>query len=231
MKNILHYILLLALGMLGWSCEKDNYEPPSSQLTGQLLYQGTPLQLQHDRVSYELYQDGFGKRGPISSTFTTEGAFSHLLFNGLYKMVVPVGQGPFVWSGSDQGDTLLITVNGNTEMDIEVTPYWMVRNSQFSASGGNVTGTFGLEQIITDANARTIENATLYVSKTIFASSENNIAIGTIEGGAITDMNSISLSATVPELVPAQSYVFARIGVKIAGIEDMIFSPVQKIDL
>jgi hypothetical protein len=30
---------------------------------------------------------------------------------------------------------------------------------------------------------------------------------------------------------PTQNYVFARIGVKIAGVEDLIFSPVQKVQL
>ena len=29
----------------------------------------------------------------------------------------------------------------------------------------------------------------------------------------------------------AKPYIFARIGVKIVGVEDMLFSPVQKLDL
>lgn len=232
MKNKFHYIILLALGIAFMSCEKDNYESPSALLTGHLVYQGTPLQLQYDRVSYELYQEGFGKTGPISSTFTSEGAFSHLLFDGTYKMVVPDGQGPFVWGeAADMPDTLIITLNGSTNMDIEVVPYWMVRNPQLSASSGKVTGTFGLEQIITDANAKSIENATLYVGKTLFAGPEATVAFDVIEGSAITDVNNVSLSTTVPELIPTQDYVFARIGVKIAGVDDMIFSPVQKIQL
>lgn len=232
MKNKIHYIILLALGIALTACEKDNYDAPSSLLTGRLVYQGEPLQLQYDRVSFELYQEGFGKTGPITSTFTTEGTFSHLLFDGIYKMVVPNGQGPFEWGETaDMPDTLNITVNGNTNMDIEVLPYWMVRNPQLSASGGNVTGTFGLEQITSGTHAKSIENATLYIGKTIFAGPEANVAFDVIEGSTITDFNNINLSAAVPEMIPAQDYVFARIGVKIAGVEDMIFSPVQKIQL
>ena len=232
MKIIFQYIIILAVAVALMSCEKDNYEPPKSQLTGKLLYQGTPLNFQYNRVSYELYQEGFGKTGALGSTFTPEGEFSHLLFNGTYKMVVPRGQGPFLWgSEADGQDTVVINLNGNTNIDFEVLPYWMIRNPQLATSGGNVTGTCSLEQIVTNANAKTIEYVTLYISKTVFASSDNNVATTSIEGSAITDINNISLSAAVPTLVPAQNYVFARIGVKFAGVDDMLFAPVQKLDL
>ena len=233
MKNFINYIALLVLGTALLACEKDNYEPPNALLSGQLLYQGEPIYVEYDRVSYDLYQDGFGKTGPLSNTFTSEGEFSQLLFDGDYKMVIPGGQGPFVTLQNDAGgaDTILIALRGNTTQNIEVTPFWMIRNPQLTAGGGNVTGTFALEQIATGDNARDVESATLYVSKTLFANSQTNVATTTIEGGAITDINSVSLSAEVPELVPTQNYVFASIGVKFAGVDDLIFSPTQKIDL
>jgi hypothetical protein len=37
------------------------------------------------------------------------------------------------------------------------------------------------------------------------------------------------LSVTVPAIIPTQTFVYARIGLKIAGLEDMIFSPLQKV--
>ncbi|MEK6481011.1 DUF3823 domain-containing protein [Catalinimonas sp. 4WD22] len=240
MKIKFHYIISLALSTALFSCEKDNYEAPSSLLSGRLLYQGTPLNFEYNRVSYELYQDGFGKTGPLNagipnvqgSFFTSEGEYSQLLFNGTYKMVVPNGQGPFLWGEeADMPDTVIINVSGNTHQDFEVIPFWMIRNTQLSGSGNQVSGTFALEQIVTDANARDIESVTLYVSKTLFANSQTNVATNTIEGNALIDLSNVSLSATVPELVPTQSYVFASIGVKLTGIDDMIFSPTQKIDL
>ena len=82
MKNILQYLVLAVAVSTLMACEKDNYEPPNAQLSGQLLYQGEPIYVEYDRVSYELYQDGFGKTGPLGSTFNQEGAFSHLLFDG-----------------------------------------------------------------------------------------------------------------------------------------------------
>jgi hypothetical protein len=69
----------------------------------------------------------------------------------------------------------------------------------------------------------------LYVNKTQFVSGADNIAIKDMVGTDIADPNNISLTVKVPPIVPKQNYVFARIGLKIAGVEDMIFSPVQKI--
>jgi hypothetical protein len=37
------------------------------------------------------------------------------------------------------------------------------------------------------------------------------------------------MQVTIPTIVPTQNYVFARVGIKIAGVEDRIFSPVQKL--
>ncbi|MEX2594860.1 MAG: DUF3823 domain-containing protein [Anditalea sp.] len=233
MKNKFNYILLFLLGISFMSCEKDNYEPPKSPLTGRVIYQGTPLYLQPNRVSYELFQDGFGKSGPISGTFTADGNYSQLLFNGTYKMIIREGQGPFLWGESVDNlkSEEIIHVNGATEMDIEVLPYWMIINPNISFSEGKVTGTFGLEQIIDGANAKSIESVTLYLSKTVFANSDTNVATNSIGGSDISDFSNINLSVNVPTLTPSQNYIFASIGVKIVGVEDMIFSEVQKINL
>src|SRR3954451_22147389 len=97
MKIKLHYIFLITLGLGVISCKKDNYTPPSSTLSGRLLYQGDSIAVERDQVPYELYQYGFGKVGAIASTFTQNGTFSSLLFDGDYKLIIPNGQGPFLW--------------------------------------------------------------------------------------------------------------------------------------
>ena len=231
MKTRSHYILFFALCTVILSCKKDNYDEPAATLNGRIVYNGEPLNFEYDKVSYELYQPGFGKTGAIRSVFTPEGLFSHLLFDGNYKLVVPAGQGPFVWKQTAAGkpDTIAITLKGTTKMDIEVMPYFMIRTPQLTFAGGKVTGTCKLEKIVTDANAKNIERVTLYISKTQFADSQTNVATANLAGSAITDLNSVSLNVTVPALVPAQNYVFARIGVKFSGVDDMIFAPAKKI--
>jgi len=230
--KFLNYICFLVLISGFLSCtKKDNYDAPGSQLTGTLLYNGDSIHVEYDRVPYQLYQPGFGKVGAIEGTFDQSGILHALLFNGSYKFIIQNGQGPFVWKKNAGGnpDTLAINVNGNTNVNIDVTPFYMIRNAQVNGSGGKINATFKLEKIITGVDAKDIENVTLYVNKTQFVSGSNNVANAGIDGSAITDLNNISLSVTVPAIVPTQNYVFARIGLKIAGVEDRIFSPVTKV--
>src|ERR1700754_4653799 len=100
MKSKFHYLTLILLASLAFSCRKDNYDAPSSTFTGRLVYQGEAIQVEYDRVPFELYEYGFGKVGPINGTITPDGSFSHLLFDGDYKFVIRPGQGPFVWPES-----------------------------------------------------------------------------------------------------------------------------------
>lgn len=234
MKIRFHYIIILvAFSAAVSSCEKDNYSQPESKLTGSIVYQGEAIGVEQYQVPYELYQFGFGKVGAIGSSFAQDGSYSALLFDGDYKLIIPNGQGPFMWKYTSAGnpDSVAITLSGSQEVDLEVTPYYMIRTPQITAGGGNVSATFKAEKIITDANAKDIERVSLYINKTQFVSGngDQRIANSDLDGSAITDINNISLSVGIPAIVPTQNYVFARIGIKIAGVEDMIFSPVQKV--
>lgn len=229
-------IAILSFSLFLCACEKDNYDPPTAQLSGKLVYQGEPIHVEFNQVPYQLFQFGFGKTGPVSNTsFTQEGTYSVLLFNGTYKLLVPNGQGPFLWKKTPGGapDSLTVTMNGSQTLDLEVTPFYMIRTPQITAAGNNVTATFKLEKVITDANAKNIERVSIYLNKTAFVSGNGNynVAATNRAGADIVDPNNVSLSVVVPTIVPTQNYIFARIGLKIAGVEDMIFSPVVKLTL
>jgi hypothetical protein len=230
MKILKYSISAAFLLALLSGCKKDNYDAPSSRLTGRFLYQGEVINVEYNRVPYELYQYGFGKVGPINGVVAPEGTYSQMLFDGEYKFVIRAGQGPFLWGNTGgKPDTITIQVNGNTTRDIEVTPYYMIRTPNFTHTTNSVSGTFKIEQIITNADAKNIERAALFINKTIFVGVDNNIARTDITGANITDPNNVNLSVNVPSISPSQNYVFARIGVKAAGVEDWIFTPVQKI--
>ena len=231
MKNYFPFIIIIALIATVVSCKKDNYDPPSVTLTGKLVYNGEAIGVEHDKVSFEMYQYGFGKTGPMGNTFKQDGSYSMLLFNGEYKLIVPNGQGPFQWKQKLQGgpDSVTITINGDQALDLPVTPYYMIRNPQLTAGNGKVTADFSVEKIITDATARNIENIALYINRTQFVSGTDNNGSASVNGGDITDPSSISLSVNIPSMNPAQNYVFARIGLKIDGLEDRIFSPLVKL--
>lgn len=232
MKYCFKYILFFGVITSLVACKKDNYAPPGTFLTGAIMYKGDSINVERNQVPYQLYQFGFGKVGPVSGTFEQNGSYSQVLFDGNYKLIIPNGQGPFMSKQLSSGapDSLAITLKGDQTVNIEVTPYYMIRNAQISGSGGNVTATFKVEKIITDpAMAKNIERVSLYINRTQFVSGGDNIAFKDMAGSDITDPNNITLSVAVPQLATTQPYVFARVGIKIANVEDMIFSPLQKV--
>lgn len=233
MKLKFHYIILMALTVLAASCTKDTLEAPQSSLKGRLVYNGQAINVEHNQVPIELYQPGFGKTGAITSTVMQDGGYSFLLFNGDYKLIIPGTQGPFRWNQTTGNrDTLAVKVSGNQTLDLQVTPYYLVNNAQYTVTGRDVKATFAISKIITDANAKNIESVALFVNKTQFVSGSDNIKSESIAGSSITNMASVTITAAgVPAIVPAQNYVFVRVGLKIAGVDDWIFSPLQKISI
>jgi uncharacterized protein DUF3823 len=231
MKISFHYLGIFTIVAALSGCKKDNYTAPSSILSGHVSYKGEAIQLERNQVPFQIYQYGFGKVGPIGETFDQSGGYSAVLFDGNYKIIVPTGQGPFLWkqTGAGNPDTVNVALKGTQSLDLEVTPYYMIRNPQLSAAGGKVTAIFKAEKIITDANAKNIERVSLYINKSEFVSGGDNVAAIDLAGSSITDVNNISLTVSIPTLVPAQNYVYARVGLKIVGLEDLIFSPLQKI--
>ena len=232
MKNKLFALFCFALSLGLAACETDNFEAPESKLEGNIVYQGEPLHLGYNEVNFQLWEPGWQKKGPIEVPVDQDGSYSALLFDAQYKLVFRPNQGPFrtIQNGS-LSDTVVVKVNGSQNLDIEVMPYYMIRNAQLSGANRTVTANFKLEQIIADANAKNVERVYLYVNKTAFVDRGNNIANKDLAGGNITDMNNIGLTVNVPAISPAQNYVFARVGLKIAGVEDMLYSPVQKIQI
>ncbi|MGV3588351.1 MAG: DUF3823 domain-containing protein [Adhaeribacter sp.] len=233
MKIKLIWLFIFALSTGLASCETDNFEAPESKLEGKIVYQGEPINVGYNEVNFQLWEPGWQLRAPIDVSVDQDGSYSAVLFNANYKLHIRSAQGPFrsVKNDVTQSDTILVNLKGNQVLDIEVMPYYMIRNAQIASSARNVTANFRLEKVITDANAKDVERVSLYINKTTFVDRGNNIATRDLSGANITDLNSINLSATVPAITPAQNYVFARVGVKIAGVEDMLYSAIQKIQL
>lgn len=231
MKPLIITILVSAFAFTG--CEKDNYAPPKSKLQGALMYKGDSVRVSYNDVSFELWQSGFGKLTPINVTVGQDGSFSALLFDGDYKLIIQPGQGPFITltDPKTHSDTMLVQVKGNKILNIKVLPYYMIRNSKFSITNRIVDINCSIEKIITDSKAKDIESVSLYIGKTNFVDKRTSIATATIKGKNITDRTNITLSKKIPEMTSTQNFVFARIGIKIKSVEDMIFSPVVELDL
>jgi len=229
------YIFFLIIGWSLSSCEFDNYDAPKSSLTGNVVYQGEPINVASNEVNMELWEPGWQLRNRIDVTMDQDGSYSASLFDAEYKLVFRQNQGPFrtITNPVTNSDTIVVNVKGATVLDIEVMPYYMIRNPQITKSGSSVNATASIEQIITDANARNIERVSLYINQTTFVDNRGNYhrAVQHLQAADIDDLSNVSLSLPIPDLVRAQNYIYARIGVKIEGVEQMIYSPVQQLEL
>lgn len=231
MKIRIYFMMGALIAVLFASCKKDNYDAPEADFTGRIVYKGEPISVQYGQVNFELWQSGFGNYAALNVNVSQDGTYSSKLFNGDYKLVFSPNQGPFLWKKNAAGkqDTIAVNINGSKTMDIEVIPYYMIRGATITAAAGKVNAFCRLEKIITNADAKDIENVSLYINKTQFVDGSNNIAAQQISGAAIADLNNLNMSVTIPGITPTQNYVFARIGVKIAGVDDLIFTPVSKL--
>lgn len=244
--NILLYaILALALA----ACQKDNFKAPNSLFSGNITYQGQPLELQNGQCSYKIYQGGFGLFGPVNVAIGQEGNFSVLLYDGRYQFTIDDAQAPYQWkkTANNAPDSLWIEIKGATKQDIEVTPYYLVKNTTITNVGKQVTAKFSIQKIITDASARNIQYAQLFFNRSQFVgqpstynliglnNKDNPVSntLGQVAAANIADLNNVTITAEIPALptFPIQNYYFARIGLKISGIEKLIYSPVVKIQL
>jgi len=229
------FLLLIALAFGFASCGYDDYEAPESMLQGRVVYNGEPINVATDEVTMELWEPGWQLSNRINVAVAQDGSYSAALFNATYKLIFRDNQGPFQMNMDSEtnSDTIVVNLSGDLIMDIEVLPYYMIRNPNITASGNTVTATANVEKIITDASARDVERVSVYLNKTQFVDSRGNynFAKTDVPGSSIPDLSNVSLSVDVTNLNSPQDYVFARIGVKIQGVEHMIFSPVQKIQL
>jgi len=231
--NIRYSIVILGIAVLLHSCEDiDNFEEPNTILTGHVSYQGDSIYLGNNEVEFELWQSGFGKLVPIAVRLDQHGAYSARLFDGQYKLVFVGGQGPFRTNviNQQQRDTIFVDLKGDQQETIEVIPYFMVRNASFQHTASTISGNCTVEQIITDVDPKTVERVTLYVNETVFVSDNGDYNDARADAD-ISDLSNLSMSVDLPESLMAKPYVFARIGVKIGGVEDMIYSKVEKIKL
>ncbi|HLR33544.1 MAG TPA: DUF3823 domain-containing protein [Fodinibius sp.] len=212
----------------------DNYDTPDAIFEGNIVYEGDPIPVGYNSVSFELWQSGFGKETPIDVTVAQDGSFSAKLFSGKYRLVLKEDQGPYLSPTNTEtnSDSIMVDLNGNKSSDIEVLPYYMIRNASFSISDRNVSASFEVEKIMDSENGgKPVESVSLYISKTQFVDERTSISSNIVAATEISDMSNININTDVPELTPEQGYIFARVGVKIVDVEDMLFSNVEKIQL
>ena len=221
MKAILYGLLVGTVMLAG--CEKDNFEPPKSTLTGRVVYENQPVGVRTNGVQLELWQPGFQLFTKIPVYVAQDGSFSASLFDGDYKLVRLRGNGPWV----DNTDTINVQVRGAATIDVPVQPYYVIRNEKFQRSGTTLTATCQVSQATT---GRALERVTLYVGGTQFVDINNNAGRVDLTGAALADLSKpLAFSLAVPGSLISKGYFYGRIGVKTVGVAEMLYTPVMKI--
>lgn len=230
MKTLLNIYLLALIGFC--SCEKDNYDAPSSQLTGRITFNGEPLFIRQGISVLQLYQPGFELRNPIAVNVKQDGSFSSLLFDGDYQLIRVSGNGP--WENNT--DTIPVKVNGSTTIDVPVTPYFTLSDINFSLVNDSLKASFKINK---QSPTRQLERVYLVVGKTQLvdnlinvnpASQQNPDPNGSLAGTNLDLSQTIRLSHTLNAVTfTPHPHLFARIAVKTVGFNEMNFSDVFQI--
>ena len=223
MKKLTIYIFVIFTMALVASCEKDNYAPPQSFINGQVTYQDNALQLRNAENQVELWQEGYARRTKIPVYINQEGTFSANVFDGTYKLVLLRGVGPWVTNS----DTILLNVSGTNTVKVPVTPYFVISSPQFTKTGTTVTATCSIQKVASTGN---IEKLILCLGATQVVDITNQVAKSEKAASALNPIpGSQTISVDIPASLVSKGYFYARLGVKTAGVEQLLYSPVQKL--
>ena len=222
-KKCLPFILILSI-FLSY-CKKDNLEPPSSTISGRIVYDKEPLGLRSNGVQLELWQNGYQLFSKIPVYVKQDGTFSASVFDGNYKLTLLKGNGPW----ADKVDTINVNVNGSVSVDVPVNPFFTIKNETFQKNGMEITATFNLKKI---DDTKELEYARVYIGQTTITDQNINVANVTVPASSITDiLKPITTSINIPASLSNKEYVFARVGVKTVGVAELLYSQPQLIQI
>ena len=226
MKNINSLILILGL-FLVTGCELDNFDEPKSEFKGRFVYEGEALQLRgtaydNDCMMYA-YQEGpeYENRGAINLFVNSDGEFNSLMYNGFYKIVLRQDRGPWI----PRQDTIEVNIKGNQILDVEVTPYFLIKDTKIDFQNKVVKVKCKINQVVETAS---IDRAVIYISKTKLV---DNVA--KIAEKSFTNLNpgehEFTFDLSDNGVTDAAKFLYARVGVKARQGNDYIFSEVTQL--
>lgn len=216
-QNIYAFFALLSLLT---SCGLDNVDAPASKLRGKITYNGATIGVKgtDEAVRLQAYQDGYDLDTPFEIFVKQDGTFEATVFDGVYKIVSRDNNGPWL----NTRDTVVVTVKGASVCEYPVTPYYMIESETITLSGNTLHGSCLVKQIAGD---KAIERVMLLLSKTSFVDDVCQIARQDLEK---PQPGPLDLSMDVSSHT-AEHALFARIGVKIEGVGDALYSTVVRL--
>lgn len=223
MKSKKYLYAFFVLAIFFTACEKDNLKEPEATLTGRVIYNKEPIGVRSGGVSFEIWQHGYQVFSKIALNINQDGSFTAKLFDGDYKLVRARGAGPW----ADNSDSIDVHVGGSAAIDVPVDPYFVISNANIQKSGSNITATFSVQGVNT---SRTLEAVRIYIGPNYILDQNNNSA--NVQKSAPVDMTApVTLSVAIPAALAAENYIYARVGVKTTGVNELMYSASQKVQL
>lgn len=223
----------------------DNWEEPSSYLTGALTFNGKPVGVRVSGVNLQLWQvePNYPLEAAIPVRVSHAGTFSAVLFDGTYEINLIPGNGPWV----DDPTRREVRVRGDTELEIPVQPFFTLENVSLTydpgpGPGGSITATFNVVQHV---QGRTLDFVGLYIGLTPFVDRATGLPIANsireltrAQIQPLLDANSpITITVPLPDdihLTPSperRDFVYVRVGVQTSGVSEMLFSQLEKVSI
>jgi len=244
---------LIFLGMILFtvfltSCEYDNYDAPNITFKGNLVYNGNKYLFDGNPSLgvLTLIQKGFGKIDVGTNVRIDEnGAFSQLIFPGDYWLTLANNQYPFEFKdfhslGAGLGyDTIPMTIKSNIVKDIEVIPYFEIKDFNLSVNGGNIIANFKVKKVAGTVNAAPkVVRTRCFVSTSSIVNSATTLSKSVIK--SITDSATVSIPVSISTGSSSyrqiyvnnfRDYAFCRVALELNGISNYyIFSETLKIE-
>lgn len=215
MNKIVSWMCLISM-MFGVSCTVDNYDEPDCQVHGRIVYNGQPLGLKGTgaTVRIELWQSGFGKEMPQDIMVGQDGSFSTYVYGGRCRLVAKNGIGPW----ESRHDTVYVDVNGSVQVDYEVIPYFMISEVDYTLTPDSIlTANFDVIQVSQEAQIASIG---IIVNKTRFVDLMSNIQSVSLPGY----VGSVNLTIDLKDAMKKEKFLFTRVFVKNAGVDEALYS-------
>lgn len=137
--------LLVFLTGIYTSCELDDFEGPNAGLFGRVIDADNGELVEQDIIrggELQIWEQGIPNVTPQTLNYKVDGTYKDSkLFSGTYK-VIPLR------TNFNPIDTIVVNVQGQTELDIVVRPYIRILNPSITKTGNVVTATFSLEQTL-----------------------------------------------------------------------------------
>lgn len=236
MKNIALF-LITVLAITFTSCEYDNFDEPNAIISGKVVYEGETICVKNNQVTFRLYEPGWELSGStyMDVQVAQDGTFSASVFKGKnYCLIRQNNIGP--WVNPTSSDTIfVINCAKNEVVDMPVTPYYLLDNASITCSNKIVSGTCSVREVTVGRN---IEYVGLYAGRNIIVDNTYNFG----EAGAVTattlggqvsltlNLSGLQVNSTVNSL-PSTGFIYARMGLKIEGIDAMVYTEPFKLSI